>query len=126
MIRVISGLRDDLKIWKLLQQITREPCSLAVSHNSIEAPKRGRIAKGTSEYLHVGAAAQSANSGRAFIGAVDIIKYCDLHTVLPAMSWSTISSRQDVALGQNGPQLIIRPCPVVCPPNDMHAAALGH
>jgi hypothetical protein len=31
--------------------------------------------------LYLSAVAQSANAGRAFIGTVDIIKYCDPHAL---------------------------------------------
>jgi hypothetical protein len=79
---VIPGLRDNLKIWKLLQQRTREPCSLAGSYYRVEVPKHRRIAKSTSENLYLRALAQSVNSSRAFIRAVDIVEYCNPHALL--------------------------------------------
>jgi len=66
----------------------------------------------TSEYLHLSAVAQSANSSRAFIGTVEIIKYCDPHTLLRQRTryGCQFGSKADSPLGD-----------VQSPQNDMHA-----
>src|SRR5262249_6001461 len=74
-IGVISGLRDDAKIREVLQKLSRDAGSLPVGHKRIEAPEYCGIAERTGEYLHLGAFAQAVDTGRAFIGTVDIIKY---------------------------------------------------
>ena len=99
-IGVISGLRDDSKIRELLEQLSREPCSLTVSDDRIEAEECRRIAKRTGEYLHLGAVAQTLNPGRAVIGAVGIIKYCDPHALPPSR---VLVNHQHTA-GRNSPK----------------------